>query len=84
MKLELLFQLGYVCKILKGFGMEQELTQFADKILCDDSSSCDEVDNYFATEADIMIDIVYNLHEDKLRKFKVTGLMSLYWPEVKG
>ena len=39
--------------------MEQDFTQFTDKILCDDSTSCDEVDNYFATEAATMIDILY-------------------------
>ena len=41
--------------------MEQTLTQFAVKILCDYSTGSDEVDNYFAAEADIMIDIVYDL-----------------------
>ena len=36
------------------------------KILVDDSTRCDEVDNNFATEADLMIDIVYvdDLEED--------------------
>ena len=41
--------------------MEQALTQLAVKILFDDSTGCDEVDNYFATETDILIDIVYDL-----------------------
>ena len=36
--------------------MEQDFTQFAVKILNDDSTGCDDVDNYFATEADKMID----------------------------
>ena len=39
--------------------MEQTFTQFAVKILCDDSTAFDEVDDYFATEADTMIDIIY-------------------------
>ena len=39
--------------------MEHDLTQPSVTILCDDSTCCDEVDDYFATEADTMIDIVY-------------------------
>ena len=39
-------------------GMEQDLTYFAVIILCDDSTGCDEIAVYFATEADTMIDIV--------------------------
>ena len=31
--------------------MEQDLAQLAVIILCDDSTGCDEVDDYFATEA---------------------------------
>ena len=38
--------------------MEQDCTQFAVKILCHDSTGCDEMRDYFATEADTMIDIV--------------------------
>ena len=45
---------------------EQELTQLAVKILCDDSTGCDEVGGYFATESDTMIDTVY---EDDLGEF---------------
>ena len=37
--------------------MEQDFTQLAVKILYDDSTGCDDVDNYFATEADTMTDI---------------------------
>ena len=46
--------------------MEQTFTQFAVKTLCDDSTGFDEVDDYFATEADTMIDIIYedDLYED--------------------
>ena len=38
--------------------MEQDPTQLAVIILCDDSTGCDEVGEYFATEADTIIDIV--------------------------
>ena len=42
-----------------GFG-EQDLTKLTiKKILCDDSTGCDEVDSYFARDEDTMIDIVY-------------------------
>ena len=33
-------------------------TQFAVLILCHDSTGCDEIGEYFAMEADTMIDIV--------------------------
>ena len=42
--------------------MGQELTQFSDKILCNNSTSCDEVDKYFAIEVDIIVE--YVLDED--------------------
>ena len=38
--------------------MEQDYTQFAVLILCHDSTGCDEMGDYFAIEADTMIDIV--------------------------
>ena len=38
--------------------MEQDLIQLAVIILCNESTGCDEMDQYFATEADTMIDIV--------------------------
>ena len=38
--------------------MEQDLTQLAVILLCDDSTGCDEMGEYFATEADTIIDIV--------------------------
>ena len=38
--------------------MEQDCTQFAVLILCNDSTGCGEMSNYFNTEADTMIDIV--------------------------
>ena len=34
------------------------LDQFAVLIICYDSNGCDEMDDYFAIEADTMIDIV--------------------------
>ena len=49
------------------FGMEQDLTLFeVNKILYDNFTGCDEVYNYFATEADTIIFIlyVYDLDED--------------------
>ena len=47
--------------------MQQVISQLEVKILCDDSTGFDEVGHYFATEADKMIDIVYDFDEDKLR-----------------
>ena len=35
-------------------GVEQDLTQFAVLILCDDSTDCDEMGDYFATKADTL------------------------------
>ena len=66
MQLELLFKVGYVCTILKGVERNrivlslrsQYCTQFADLILCHDSTGCDEMGDYSAIEADTMIDIV--------------------------
>ena len=48
----------YVYEISKGFRMKKALTQFAVKLLFGDSRGFDEVDNYFATEADTIIDIL--------------------------
>ena len=39
--------------------MEQDLPQFAVLIIYDNSTVCGEMDDYFATEADTMIDIVH-------------------------
>ena len=39
-------------------GVEQDLPQFAVLIQYDDATGCDEMGDYFATEADTMIDIV--------------------------
>ena len=38
--------------------MEEDCTQFTVIILCHDSTGCDEMGDYFATEADTMIGIV--------------------------
>ena len=38
--------------------MEQGCTQFAVLILCHESTGCDEMCDYFAREADTIIDIV--------------------------
>ena len=45
--------------------MEQELTQFAVLILCDDPTGCDKMGGYFATEADTLIGIVCEVDLDK-------------------
>ena len=45
--------------------MEQDLTQFAVPILCDDFTVSDEMDAYFATEADTMIAIVCEVDFNK-------------------
>ena len=39
-------------------GEEQDYTQFAVLIQCHDSTGCDEMGDYFAIEANTMIDIV--------------------------
>ena len=56
----------------KEFGTEQANTQLAVKILFDDYSVFflwDKEDNYFTQEADIIIDIVYDLDKDWFRIF---------------
>ena len=56
---------------LKGYGMEQVITQLEVKILFDDYSgfSWDEEDNYFTREAEIIIDIENDLDKDWFWKF---------------
>ena len=58
MQLELFFN-GRIClhNSQRG-GEEQGCTQFAVLKQCHDSSGCDEMGDYFAIEADTMIDIV--------------------------
>ena len=58
MQLELFFKVGYVCTIPKGVERNGGCTQFAVLIQCHDSTGCDEMGDYFAIEADTMIDIV--------------------------
>ena len=59
MQLELFFKVGHVCTIPKGVERNRiVLDQFAVLILCHDSTVCDEMGDYFAIEADTMIDIV--------------------------
>ena len=41
--------------------MTQNLTQFAVLLLCDDSTGCGEMCDYFTIDADTMIDIVYEV-----------------------
>ena len=57
MQLKLFFKVGYVCTIPKGVESNRS-TQFAVLILCHDSTGCGEMGDYFAIEADTMIDIV--------------------------
>ena len=45
--------------------MEQDRTQFAVLMLCDDSTGCDKIGDYFATEADTMIGIVSEVDLNK-------------------
>ena len=45
--------------------MEQGLTHFAVGILCDDFTGLDEVDNYFVTDADTVLYIVYEYDLDE-------------------
>ena len=54
MQLELFFKVGYVCTIPKGL----ERNRIVILIQGHDSTGCDEVGDYFAIEADTMIDIV--------------------------
>ena len=53
--------------------MDQDLIQFSDKILCDDSIGCHEVNKYFAIEVDTIIAILYEfvLDEDWFWKFTI-------------
>ena len=53
MQLELFFKVGYVCTIPKGVERNRVVLS-----LQYDSTGCDEMGDYFAIEADTMIDIV--------------------------
>ena len=48
-----------------GGRMEQDPSQFAVLILCDDSTGCDKIGDYFAKETDTMIDIVCKVDLNK-------------------
>ena len=52
--------------------MDQDLTQFSDKILCEDSTGCDEVDKYFAIEVDTTRAILYEFVLDEDWFLKIT------------
>ena len=62
MYIELLFKIEYICRIPKGFGMEQVLPQLASKTQLDDSTGFDEKRS--REEGDIMIAIVNHLDKD--------------------
>ena len=49
--------MGYVCEIPKPEGGYSACSQ----ILCNDSTSCDEVDGYYVTQADTMINIYQSI-----------------------
>ena len=51
--------------------MEQDLTQFAVLTQCDDPTGCDKMGDYFAIDADTMIDVIceVDLNEDWVRIF---------------
>ena len=61
MYLELLYKMLYLCRIPKGIEMEQALTQLEVNILFDDSTYYYDDD---ATEADKMMDVVYDVDSD--------------------
>ena len=58
MQLDFFFNVGYISAHSQRGGVEQDCTLFAVLILCHDSTGCDEMGDYFAIEADTMIDIV--------------------------
>ena len=45
--------------------MEQDLSQLAALILCDDSTGCDKMGDYLTTEADTIIDTVCEVDFNK-------------------
>ena len=57
MQLELFFKVGYVCTIPKGVERNMIVLTLV-LIHCHDSTGCDEMGDYFAIEADTVIDIV--------------------------
>ena len=63
--------------------MEQDLTQFAYKILCNTSSSFDTVDNFFATEGDTMVSILYEYDLDKDYYFILSSEINAYQKQIK-
>ena len=50
MQLELFFNIRYICTIPKGVEWNSIVL-----ILCHDSTGCDEMGDYFATEADTKV-----------------------------
>ena len=58
MQLELFFKVGYVCTIPKGRRGTGLYSVCSPNTICHDSTGCDEIDDYFAIEADTIIDIV--------------------------
>ena len=58
MQLELFFKVGYVCTIPKGMERNTIVLSLQSKYYALDSTGCNEMGDYFAIEADTMIDIV--------------------------
>ena len=59
MQLELFFKVGYVCTIPKGVEKNRTVLSLQSVlILCHASTGCDEMGDYFAIEANTIIDIV--------------------------
>ena len=56
--------------------MEHALSEFTVKILFDDSTGLDEMDNCLATVAVTVIHIVYDLGNDSFRVFTLKGAFA--------
>ena len=71
MQLELFLKIEYVCTIPKEVWMKQDLIQLAVLILYYDSTGCGEMSDYFATDADEMVAIVFEVDKinDLIRIF---------------
>ena len=57
-------------------GEEQDCTQFAVLILCHDSTGCNEIDDYFAIEADTMLHIV------RVTRIKIVFLIIIFYTNI--
>ena len=62
----------------EGGGVEQDLTQLAVIMLCDGSTGCDDMNDYFETEAETMIDTVCEVGLNKGKLFIFTFNRNIY------